>query len=333
MAAKDQVELLRSGWRNWNKWRETYPHAMPELDGAILNGIDLKGADLKFANLSEADLGNSNLASVNLRDAKLFRASFEQATLSNANLENVDARFANFHGAVMTRANLCLANLQGADMRGATLEGTEFGQTGLADVSLAEAKNLETCRFLGPVAIDFRTITRSGHLPAPFLRGCGVPEELIENLPALFLKPVQSYSLFIQSCDPDKAFAERIHADLEARGIRCWTVKGASSTIASQTFEAIQEQSLQTGDSSVLLVLSRHCEDQSWVERDARISMRNERLYSRKLLHTIRLDKNSLGLAHSVESVLNERAIDFSRWKERTPYAKALESLVASLSS
>ena len=59
-----------------------------------------------------------------------------------------------------------------------------------------------------------------GEIPGAFLRGAGVPENLIEQIPALAGDPVQFFSCFINYRSRDRAFAERLHADLQAKRAR-----------------------------------------------------------------------------------------------------------------
>jgi hypothetical protein len=59
---------------------------------------------------------------------------------------------------------------------------------------LSTCKNLETIRHHGPSTIDIRTLQRSGPLPLAFLRGVGLPDTLIEYLPALLNQAIQFYS-------------------------------------------------------------------------------------------------------------------------------------------
>ena len=52
-------------------------------------------------------------------------------------------------------------------------------------------------------------------LPLAFLRGCGLPNSLIDYLPSLLLdSPIQFYSCFISYSSKDEEFAQRVHADL-----------------------------------------------------------------------------------------------------------------------
>jgi hypothetical protein len=119
------------------------------------------------------------------------------AGLNEAHLQGSDLRRANLRGAY-----LCWADLSGSDLRGSNLQGTDLREADLSNASLSEtifgntdlrgAKGLENCKFRGPCTLDHRTIQRSGALPLPFLRGCGLPDSLIEYLPSLLNEAISS---------------------------------------------------------------------------------------------------------------------------------------------
>jgi hypothetical protein len=73
-----------------------------------------------------------------------------------------------------------------SDFTGAILDSLTLGHTVLACVSLSRAKGLETCNHKYPSVIDHLTLKRSGVLPRSFLRGCGLPEELIKRVRMLY---------------------------------------------------------------------------------------------------------------------------------------------------
>jgi hypothetical protein len=45
---------------------------------------------------------------------------------------------------------------------------------------------------------------------------------LINYLPSLLNQPIQFYSCFISYSSKDQKFADRLHADLQNKGVRCW---------------------------------------------------------------------------------------------------------------
>ena len=179
--------------------------SIPDLSEADLSGADLRGADLSGADLSGANLSG--------------------ADLSGADLSGADLRGADLRGADLSGADLSGADLSRADLRGADLSGAKCGCTTFGNVDLSDVKGLESIRHDGPSTVGIDTLFRSGgKIPEAFLRGCGVPETLIVHQRALVgsLDPIQFYSCFISYSSADRDFAERLHADLQQKGVRCW---------------------------------------------------------------------------------------------------------------
>jgi uncharacterized protein YjbI with pentapeptide repeats len=123
----------------------------------------------------------------------------------------------NLTGANLTDTVLDVARLTGANLGGAKLDYTVFG-----NVDLTGVIGLEIREHVGPSTVDYRTIQNSGSLPLAFLRGVGSPDSLIEYLPSLLNQAIQYYSCFISYSSKDQDFADRIQADLQSNGVRCW---------------------------------------------------------------------------------------------------------------
>jgi uncharacterized protein YjbI with pentapeptide repeats len=117
MARQQFLDVLLSGKRQWNTWRQTYPDVQAfepdlhkaDLSDADLRGIDFHGADLTEANLQHADLSDANLSKAclrgtDLRGAKLCRANLRAADLSNADLRGADLSDADFTKAILNHA-------------------------------------------------------------------------------------------------------------------------------------------------------------------------------------------------------------------------------------
>ena len=105
-------------------------------------------------------------------------------------------------------ADLRQAELQGADITRATIGWTIFVFADLGDVDGFSSVNHEGPSFLGIESIE--SIYRSRrNLPNKFL-------------PFLLSKPIHMYSCFISYSTKDRDFAERFHADLQVKGVRCW---------------------------------------------------------------------------------------------------------------
>jgi hypothetical protein len=69
---------------------------------------------------------------------------------------------------------------------GASLEAANIGDTVFGNVNLSATKGLESVIHQGPSTIGLDTIYRSqGKIPEPFLRGAGVPENVITFMRSL----------------------------------------------------------------------------------------------------------------------------------------------------
>lgn len=62
----------------------------------------------------------------------------------------------------------------------------------------------------------------SGGLLDIFLKGCGLPDPLIDYFPSLLSQSISFYSCFISYSHADNIFARCLHEQLQGKGIRCW---------------------------------------------------------------------------------------------------------------
>ena len=113
--------------------------------------------------------------------------------------------------------NLRSANLEEANLTNALLFETIF-----ANVDLSKTSGLFACNHHTASTVDHRTIARSKNVPLVFWRGCGLPDALIDYAPSLRGDAIQLYSCFISYSSKDQEFADRLHADLQDQGVRCW---------------------------------------------------------------------------------------------------------------
>jgi hypothetical protein len=187
---------------------------------------------------------------------------------------------------------------------------------------------LEFSYHLLPSIIDHQTITKSGDLPASFLRGCGLPDSLIEFLPSL-LAPVQFHSCFISYSTTDQTFAETLHTDLSKAGIRSWfapAAMGIGDPIARTINDAIV-----TSD-KMLLILSKSSIDSEWVEKEVAVALERERALHRPVLFPIRLDDAVMSASSELLAQVREKHIgDFTDWKNQDAYRKAFSRLIRDL--
>jgi uncharacterized protein YjbI with pentapeptide repeats len=332
------------------------------LSGANLNGADLHGADLSEADLSWANLRDADLHRADLREAKLKEANLKGANLSEADLRAAqislaDLRYANLNGAdlsdaklrwgILVEAKLVAASLIGADLRftdlgganliGADLSGADLRQARLADtilgdVNLRGAKNLDTCLHLGPCIIDHRTLQQSGSLPLSFLRGCGLPDNLIDYLPSLLNQPIQFYSCFLSHSSKDGEFARHLYADLQDKGGRCWFAP-EDLKVGDRIRDTI-DRIIRVRD-KLLVVLSENSIASQWVEDEVEAALEEERKRTdrRTILFPVRIDDAVLHTDRSwARAIMRTRHIgDFSRWKEHGAYRKSFERLLRDL--
>jgi hypothetical protein len=205
------------------------------------------------------------------------------------------------------------------------LSETVFGNT-----DLTRAKGLETCQHVGPSTIDHRTLQQSGPLPLAFLRGVGLPDNLIDYLPSLLNQPIQFYSCFISYSSKDQEFADRLHADFQNKGVRCWFAPH-DMPIGAKIIDAIDE-AIRLRD-KVLLILSEHSVASDWVEEEVTRALAEERSRKTTVLFPIRVDDAVLNTNEAWARGLRiQRHIgDFCLWKDHDAYQKVLERVLRDL--
>lgn len=345
MADLQQLALLQAGVDIWNHWRRDNPLTSIDLRDVVLRETDLSKANFEAADLLRADLLTStlrgaNLARADLRAAYLKGANLNDADLSGANLIGADLNGAKLVGTNLAGARLDAANFVWADMRGANLSKTRLQETILCDTNLTSSLGLDTCQHFGPSVLDHRTLARSGTLPLTFLRGCGLPDKLIQYLPSLLNEAVQFYSCFISYSTKDEAFAQRLHADLQDNGVRCWfarqDIRGGRK-IHEQIDDAIRVHD------RLLLVLSEHSMNSQWVQTEIAKARQRGIHEKRRVLFPVRLvhmdtvrewECFDADTGNDAAREIREYFIpDFSDWKNHNAYLNAFKRLLQDLKS
>jgi uncharacterized protein YjbI with pentapeptide repeats len=329
------------------------------LDGADLSGADLTGAHLAAAFLTRADLTGASLSLADLRWASLSEAILSAARVERADFLEADLRAtlfiraslreASFRNADMTGANLTEADIRSANLAGTNLSGTYLSNadfdgafmsgTVFGDSDLRAARGLETVQHIGPSVIGVDTIFRSkGKIPEAFLRGCGVPDALVAYMSSFVGNPIEFYSCFISYSTKDQAFAERLHADLQNKGVRCWFAPQdvqAGRKLHEQIDEAIRLHD------KLLLILSTHGMESDWVNTEIANARQREIRDKRRVLFPIRLvsfetvrDWACFDADTGKDSAREIREYfipDFSHWKDHDSYQGAFNRLIADL--
>jgi uncharacterized protein YjbI with pentapeptide repeats len=343
-----KADLLNADLQNARLGKADFRNArLTEVD---LTGADLTGAYLTGASLDEAKLTGANLTRALLKHANLARARLTGANLTGAQLEHAKLTRAELTGANLRGANLILADLRGAELAGAGLSDTMLGGVNLVGANLtrvqlstavlgntifggcdlAEASGLDQCHHEAPSIIDFHTLQRSGPLPLAFLRGAGLPDSLIDYLPSLLNTAIQLYSCFISHSSKDQAFAERLHADLQNKGVRCWFAPH-DMPIGAKIIDALDE-AIRLRD-KVLLILSEGAIASDWVESEVTRALDEERTRKQLVLVPLRIDDAVLQTPEAWARLLRgQRNIgDFTRWKEHDSYSQSFDRLMRDL--
>ncbi|WP_167599285.1 toll/interleukin-1 receptor domain-containing protein [Chlorobaculum sp. 24CR] len=255
-------------------------------------GTDLTGANLHAAFMPEANLNTAHLQGADLSDALLSGANLSGVNFVDADLNKVRLHGADLQGAILIRTKLIEADLSSAEIKGAILSEANFSRaavdnTTFGAVDLSSVIGLDTLRHKGPSTIGIDTIYASnGNIPEVFLRGCGVPDNFIDYARSLTAKAFDYYSCFISHSTSDKVFADRLHADLQAKGVRCWyaphDMEGGEH-IDTQIDRAIKVHE------KVLLVLSESSINSNWVKREIAKAVKREEAEGKRVLFPISL--------------------------------------------
>jgi len=203
---------------------------------------------------------------------------------------------------------------------------TRFG-----DKDLSTVKGLDTVRHRGPSTIGIDTLFRSqGKIPEVFLRGAGVPDTFITYIASLTSQAIQFYSCFISYSSKDEEFAQRLHNDLQAKGVRCWFAP-EDLKIGAKIRPTIDE-TIRLHD-KLLLVLSEHSVASQWVEQEVETALARERKQDETMLFPIRLDNAVMEMEGGWPALIkNTRNIgNFSQWKEHDAYQKGFNRLLRDL--
>jgi hypothetical protein len=346
MANPEHLAILKQSVEAWNRWRQDDYSAWINWREERLRA----NPNLSDADLTETVLTVPDLSDMDLRGEELGGADFAAANLSRANFSGANLAGADLSCTELIAADLSRANLSGADLSGADLKGTNLGLANLTDawvastifpdVDLSKVIGLETVIHGSPSSIGIDTIYRSkGKIPLVFLRGAGVPEFFIENMAGLVGTCIEFYSLFISYSTKDQVFADRLCADLQAKGVRCWfaphDLRGGKK-VRRQIDEAIRVYD------KLLLILSPASMESEWVRTEIAIARKREVEQKREVLFPIGLcpfktirkwDYFDSDIGKDSAREIREFHIpDFSKWKrDHDAYQLAFDRLLKDL--
>jgi uncharacterized protein YjbI with pentapeptide repeats len=290
------------------------------MKGALIVGGELGNADLTVAHLASANFSDTNLTAADLSGSNLSSAKFRGAFLSGTDFSNADLSGADFVGAVFRHTRLRGANLHRASV------GSSF-----CDIDLSEVKGLDTLRHDFPSTVGIDTIYFSkGKIPESFLRGAGVPDNFITFAKSLTAVALEFYSCFISYSSADQAFAERLYADLQAKGVRCWYAP-EDMKIGDEIRPRI-DKSIRLHD-KLLIVLSKSSIGSWWVKKEVETTFEREAREKRPVLFPIRLDNDVMETDQAwAADIRRTRHIgNFTGWQDQSGYVKAFERLIRDL--
>lgn len=230
---------------------------------------------------------------------------------------------------MLYEATLTETKLSGADLKDADLTGSFMLFTIFAAVDLSTVKGLETVIHFGPSTIGIDTLYQSGgKIPEIFLRGAGVPDSMIAYAASFVNQPIQFFSCFISYSTQDQALAERLHADLQSKGVRCWFAP--EDLKIGNKFRSSIDEAIRRYD-KLLLVLSENSVNSAWVEKEVETAFEKERRNNnRPVLFPIRLDDAVMRTDQAwAADIRRARHIgDFTKWQNFNDYRKAFDRLL-----
>jgi TIR domain len=163
-----------------------------------------------------------------------------------------------------------------------------------------------------------------------FLHGVGIPDEWIDFYRATMMHPIQYQSVFISYSSDDESLSKRLHADLQANGVRCWFAPHdlkPGDYFRKQIDEAIHLQD------KLLLILSEHSIQSNWVEYEVNRVIDREISQKRTILFPLRIDETVLHTNdHWATDIRSRRHIgNFTNWEDHTTYQRSFDQLLKQL--
>jgi hypothetical protein len=231
----------------------------------------------------------------------------------------------------LSRADLSETDFISVDVKEVNLENAIMGSTTMVNMDLSTTKGLEAVRHHSPSSIGIDTIYQSqGKIPETFLRQAGVPESFLEIMAAITNRPIEYYTCFISYSSKNQDFAERLYADLQSHGVRCWYAP--KDMKIGDEIRARIDESIRVYD-KLLLVLSEQAIESSWVEYEVEAALAKERHNTRTMLFPVRLDTAILKstTAWAVHIQDTRHIGNFEEWKDHDSYINAFERLLRDL--
>ena len=137
-------------------------------------------------------------------------------------------------------------------------------------------------------------------------------------------------SCFINYSTKDQEFADRLHADLQNKGVRCWFAPRDMRT-GDKILDTVSD-AIRLRD-KVLIILSENSVNSKWIEREVKAALDEEDQNKRTVLFPIRIDNAVKEAPKEWARLLRrERHItNFTGWTNHNSYSKSFERLMSDL--
>jgi hypothetical protein len=204
-------------------------------------------------------------------------------------------------------------------------------RTIIANTDLGGVKGLSAVVHDGPSSIGIDTLYQSqGKIPDEFLRGAGVPDELIARAHSLINKPTHFYSCFISYSEQDREFAGRLHRDLEIKRVRCWLFPEDAKWGESLWSEI--DGGIKLYDKLVLICSENSLRSRA-VLREIERGLQREDRDKKNILFPIRIDDYIFDKwEHERKADVVKKVVgDFRHWNDPAAYQKCLALLLKAL--
>jgi len=334
MANKEHLRILKKGTLAWNKWRDKNPDIQPDLSMTFIPEQYrlkpyLRGESANRFGTQRIDMAKRDMRGINLRNTNLAYADLRGMLLHNADL----------YGATLTHAALHDTDFRGCNLGETNFMGALLWNTVFVNVNLSTARGLGECSYDGPCFIDHCTLISSGELPVCFLQGCGLSDTLIDYIPSLLNQPIQYYSCFISYTHSDKAFARRLHDQLQGRGIRVWLDE--HQLLPGDDIFTMIDRGIKLWDKVLLCCSKSSLMESVWVNREINKALLKEEHYWQKhgeevlAIIPLNLDDYLFQWKNGKASELIRRlAADFTGWdKNNAKFETQFEKVTAALRS
>jgi hypothetical protein len=139
---------------------------------------------------------------------------------------------------------------------------------------------------------------------------------------------LEFYSCFISYSTKDQDFVERLHADLQAKGVRCWFAP--EDLKIGDRFQERIEESIRVYD-KVMIILSDASVKSRWVEREVNAAMEREGRENRPFLFPIRIDEAEASQPWAADVRRSRHIGDFRAWQQHPACRIAFDRLLRDL--